>query len=118
MTSSATIHSGHVAGAAAADHAERETPEWKERAAEIFMEFALTNGGEFQTEQVREYAAKKGFPNPPDSRAWGHIATSLRRAGRIAFITNRSTQSRTCNSHPRAVWKAVGARVLKTDLFE
>jgi hypothetical protein len=112
------IHSGHVAAEAAADHAERETPDWATRAAEIFMEFANQAGGEFQTEQVREYAAKQGFPSPPDPRAWGHIATSLRRAGRIVFITNRSTQSKTCNSHPRAVWKATAARVLKTDLFE
>lgn len=71
MSNATLIHSGHEAAAAAASHADRETPDWAEQAAAIFMEFALKNGGEFQTEDVRAYAATKGFAEPPDTRAWG-----------------------------------------------
>lgn len=106
MSNATLIHSGHEAANSAAQHAERETPNWVEQASSLFMEFALKAGGEFQTEDVRAYAATKGFAEPPDNRAWGHIATSLRRAGHIVFVTNRLTRSKTSNAHPAAVWKA------------
>jgi hypothetical protein len=61
---------GHEAAERAADHAERETPTWKEQAFTDFVNYAKRHS-HFTTEQVR---AASESPPPPDPRAWGHVA--------------------------------------------
>lgn len=66
--------------AAAADHAERETPGWKDLAYDVFVDYARHNA-EFLTEDVR--FANPQLPQPPDKRAWGHVAIRAVKAGVI-----------------------------------
>lgn len=42
--------------------------------------------GRFQTAHVRIYAEENGLPPPPDARAWGAIARSLKSAGLIRSV--------------------------------
>lgn len=79
---------GQMAAEAAANHAERESPGWKDLAFDAFVRYAkLAAPNEFITKNAREHAERVwGVPLPPDPRAWGHIATRARVEGVVRFI--------------------------------
>jgi hypothetical protein len=88
----------------AAEHAERVEPGWNDTALNYVRVFALCHG-EFQTEDVREYAEDCGFDPPPDKRAWGSVALRAKRAGiieRVGYISTSRGPSHAC---PRAIWR-------------
>lgn len=67
----------------AADHAERVREGWKDMAFSAFHEYAKVNT-DFTTEQVR--LASPQVPEPPDKRAWGHVALRAAREGVVEKI--------------------------------
>lgn len=89
----------------AADHADRETPTWSDRAIAYVREFAgMEDGRAFLIEQAREYAEYHGLPLPPDGRAWGAVAT---RAARLGIIVRDGYGSaRSSNNSPKCMWRA------------
>lgn len=64
----------------AVEHADRTSPGWQDAALEAFKAYAATHRT-FTTEQVR--TASPNVPQPPDKRAWGHVA---RRACKEAIV--------------------------------
>ena len=64
----------------AAEHAERVEPDWKDTAYDAFCAVARKHG-EFTTEQARKLS--RHVPDPPDKRAWGHVAQRAVKAGII-----------------------------------
>lgn len=66
-------------------HANRVTPEWTERATEIFRTYCEHREEDFLTENFIVWAREKyNFVAPKDGRAWGSIVS---RAARIGWIT-------------------------------
>jgi hypothetical protein len=90
----------------AADHAERVTPNWNERAYALALQY-LEPGKEFLTEEARAYATNNGLPPAPDSRAWGHVIKRLSKDGRV--VPCGTAQSRNASAHKGFVtlWRAV-----------
>ena len=93
---------GYAAAKAAADHADRRTAEWTKMASALFATFARQATGPFLTEEAREYAESHGLSEPPDGRAWGHIAKSAQRAGITVSAGFGSAKS--SNGSPKVLW--------------
>lgn len=72
--------------ARAADHAERVTPTWNDRALGLLLAFAAMSGEAWLLEDAREWAQSQGLPDPPDGRAWGHVAQRAKRLGAIESV--------------------------------
>ena len=89
--------------ARAADHAERESPTWNDRALGYFREFAA-RGEPFTTEDVRERADKDGLPLPPDKRAWGAVASRAVRLGIIDSVGPIRAKNAETHSGWRTLW--------------
>lgn len=74
--------------ARAAEHADRVSDGWQDRAYEFLKLYALRNRS-FTAEEVR--AAAVGLvPDPPDGRAWGAV---MRRASRACLISREGFES-------------------------
>lgn len=74
--------------ARAADHADRSSEDWSDRAFSAFVSTAKRLPY-FTTEQARQLAPDD-LPDPPDKRAWGHVARRAVREGiveRAGFVT-------------------------------
>jgi hypothetical protein len=89
----------------AADHAEFETPHWKDYAYAFFLTFARSRG-EFTTEQVRHAATH--LPPPPDNRAWGQVARRAKDAKKVRHVRYEAMKDPKCHGAPRSVWKWIG----------
>lgn len=68
---------GHAKAKAAADNASKE---WTKSALDALQEFSKTTEL-FTTEQIRESFPE--LPEPPDKRAWGHVARLAHKKGII-----------------------------------
>lgn len=80
----------------AADHAEYDAPGWRAGALSLFTAYAIAHkldAHPFLTEDVRVYADQRGFPPPPDERAWGAIATKAVKAGIVRREGTRPARS-------------------------
>lgn len=100
------IHRGRIGALDAADRADREHSDWKERAALAVTYFSLfiAKGKEFLAEDAREWAERERFvAPPPDSRAWGHIMQALSRNKAIEFAGYGP--SRSSNGSPKCLWR-------------
>ena len=87
----------------AADHADRETPDWRDQAYEFLLTFARANH-EFLSEDFVEAAVSRGIPKPPDGRAWGAIVRRAAVAGAIRRVG--AAPARTSNCSLKPVWSA------------
>lgn len=96
---------GQAGAKAAALHAEKVSPEWTERARDYFLLYGRMHRDGFMTEDVREWAKRFGFEDPPDNRAWGYIAKALNREGQIQACGYAKQRSTTCHGSPKTVWK-------------
>lgn len=67
----------------AVDHADRKIDGWQDMALEAFRDYARRHVT-FTTEQVR--VASPNVPNPPDKRAWGHVARRACKEGIVHKI--------------------------------
>jgi len=94
---------GHTAAKAAADHADREIAEWTKRAIALFSVYARKSTGPFLTEEARQYAESHGLQEPPDSRAWGHVAKAAQKSGIVVSAGFGAAKS--SNGSPKVLWK-------------
>lgn len=92
--------------ARAADHADRETPTWSDRALGCLVMWARSNPGSlWLIEDVRAYAEEaEGLPPAPDGRAWGAVAVRARRLGVI--VPAGYASARSSNNSPKVLWRA------------
>lgn len=91
----------------AADHAERVHGSWKEAALERFQKYALAHRGQdFMTEDVVHWSEAQGFPAPPDRRAWGHVASTARRAGYVIAAGVGPQKSGNCHGAWKTKWRS------------
>ena len=92
--------------ARAADHADRETPSWSDRALGCLVMWARSNPGSlWLIEDVRAYAEEaEGLPPAPDGRAWGAVAVRARRLGVI--VPAGYASARSSNNSPKVLWRA------------
>lgn len=89
----------------AASRADRESAGWSDDARTFFELFACKSGDEpFMTEEVRAWAEKMGFPPPPDSRAWGHVAKRAAMDGLVRHAGYGRQRSATCHGSPKTLW--------------
>lgn len=89
----------------AASHANRTSAEWSSEAEILFKLHARFHPEGFMTEDVRVWAVKLGFDEPPDNRAWGYVAKKLARQGYIEAIGYGKQRSATCHGSPKTIWK-------------
>lgn len=99
---------GYAAAKAAADHADREIAEWTKQAMALFSVYARNSTGPFLTEEARQYAESQGLKEPPDGRAWGHIAKSAQRAGIVVSAGFGAAKS--SNGSPKVLWTKKGTQ--------
>jgi hypothetical protein len=95
---------GHAAAEAAAARADREIDDWTQKAVALFVEYASKAPSPFLTEAARQYAESTGLSNPPDSRAWGHVAKRCQKDGLTVSAGFGSAKS--SNGSPKVLWKA------------
>lgn len=88
-----------------ANRANRATDDWSENAKLLFGYYARMHRDGFMTEDVRAWANKLGFPEPPDNRAWGLVARNLARAGTICAVGYGKQRSVTCHGSPKTIWR-------------
>lgn len=98
---------GEFGAALAASHANRIHDEWSDDAMQLFRLYAAQHPEGFLTEEVRRWADKLGFPEPPDNRAWGSVA---RRASTLGYVKStgvRRQASTTCHGSMKTVWRQI-----------
>lgn len=93
--------------ARAIEHAEDVAEGWGDRAYRYVERFAQI-GGEFRTEQVRQFAEKNGLEKPPHDRAWGSVIAKAARRRLILLVRYEPCRNPKAHSCPVKVWK--GAR--------
>ena len=92
------------AGAAAAEGAaNRAHVGWTDQAYELLRQYAA-GSLVFTPEDVRKFAAKRGLPPPPDSRAWGGVFMRARRAGIIRHGGYRASENPSRHGGPVSQW--------------
>ena len=94
----------------AADRADREIPDWSDRAYALVVEFIHTHryGAHLTCEDVRAFADKRGLPKHDEGRAWGAV---MLRAGRAKLVRNTGTVRKATDpkvhANPLTVWEVV-----------
>jgi hypothetical protein len=87
-----------------ADHADRATPEWQERAVGYVRRYATVHR-ELLCEHVRAMAEVDGFTAPTDPRAWGG---AMRLAAKRGIIEpNGYAPAVSSNLSPKRYWKSL-----------
>lgn len=89
--------------AKAVNHAEKENPNWKEKAFQFLCDY-IKGHSEFMIEEVRE-ASEGIVPIAPSSRAWGSIAVRAARSGLITRTGYRSVKNARAHCAIVSVWK-------------
>jgi hypothetical protein len=88
-------------------HADREVDGWSDRAYEILKTFLIRCSlfDEFMGEDIREYAKRLGFPDPPSERAWGAVIRRAAIKNLIKFVGYAKTTNPKAHRTPAALWK-------------
>lgn len=87
---------------AAEDNANRQYPEWSEKAFNFLVSFS-SRVKTFMIEDVRE--ASKGFvPEPPNNRVWGGITVRAKKEGIIKRIGYGQVKNANAHMANAAVW--------------
>lgn len=87
------------------NRADRVTDDWSDNAELLFKYYAMMHRDGFMTEDVRVWAKKLGFAEPPDNRAWGSVARKLAKAKAICAVGYGKQRSVTCHGSPKTIWK-------------
>lgn len=89
----------------AQDHADRVIDDWSERAYGFLVDYSAANPGRaFMGEDVRAAAASAGFPEPPDSRAWGPVVSRAFKAKIIKRIGYGPKRGPSSHCAPQSIW--------------
>ena len=88
----------------AADHADDVTPKWGDTAYAFLCDWLLRRDEPFQTCEAR-WAADGIVPDPPDARAWGHVARRAFKAGLIVAIGTAPDLDPKSHRSPCNVWR-------------
>lgn len=89
----------------AASHAERVSDGWVTEAELLFRMYAQSHPKGFLTEEVRVWAGKLGFTDPPDNRAWGYVARRVSASGYVKAAGFEKQKSANCHGSPKTVWE-------------
>jgi len=87
------------------EHADQVMDGWSDWALEAVRQYAGGHPDPFLTEDVRDWAAKRGLPKPPDDRAWGAVMQRAKRAGYIDNVGYGSARS--SNLSPKILWVSI-----------
>lgn len=91
--------------ATAVARANQHEEDWSATAQVLFKLYASFHPEGFMTEDVRVWAKKLGFPEPPDNRAWGAIAKQLSKEGHIKSQGFDKQKSANCHGAPKTLWR-------------
>ena len=83
--------------------ADKAGEEWKKKALDAFITYAKTHK-QFMTEDVRMNSEHVG--NPPDKRAWGHIAVAAKKQGAITKIGFSYSTDAASHPTPMSLWRS------------
>jgi hypothetical protein len=89
----------------AASHAERVSEGWIAEAESLFRMYAQMHPQGFLTEEVRVWAGKLGFSEPPDNRAWGYVARRVAASKYVRAAGFEKQKSANCHGSPKTVWE-------------
>lgn len=97
--------------ATATRHADAVRADWNAQALAIFTEYARMNA-RFTTEDARNYASGRGFPAPPDHRAWGGILRMALAAGVVTQGGYVKAKNPDAHCRPVMLWhsRIIGVR--------
>ena len=84
--------------------ADKAGEQWKQRAFDAFVNYAKAHK-QFLTEDVR--MSNEDVGNPPDKRAWGHIAVSAKKQGVIKKIGFQYSTDAASNPSPMSLWESM-----------
>jgi hypothetical protein len=91
----------------AANHAERVSEGWRDKAFGYATEFIRShNGRPFMTEQIRQFAYERGFERAPDERAWGAIMLKVARRGLVRRLGFARSSAKNVHGNPATLWEA------------
>jgi hypothetical protein len=81
---------------------------WKRQAIGLSLAYLahtrFTNPNwRFLIEDVRSWCEQRGLPDPPDKRAWGAIATALKKGKHIQKVGYAPAMS--SNTSPKVLWE-------------
>ena len=82
--------------------ADKAGEQWKKQALDAFIDYAK-NHSEFMTEDVR---VSYELGEPPDNRAWGHIAVAAKRQGIVATHGYGYSSQGKGHPTPATIWKS------------
>lgn len=82
-------------------HADRQARDWPERTFALLLMYAGTEEDPWTVEQFREWAKKRGLPDPPDLRAFGGVVFRAKRLGMIRRVGVAPTVSSNLSLKPR-----------------
>mgnify|MGYP001605844020 CR=1 FL=1 len=88
---------------AAADHAERVSPSWAERALGYVKEYACYHV-EFTGEDCRMFAEAHGFTFP-HGRAWGNVMLMAARRGIVKKVGTRQVKNPRAHCAIATLWR-------------
>jgi hypothetical protein len=86
--------------------ADRKDPGWPDRAFEQLKKYLEFHGyKEFKSEDMRQWAYKRGLPRPPDERAWGSVIARANKQGIIRFIRHTTYDQPHCHKGYTSLWQ-------------
>ncbi len=90
----------------AADHADAVELSWTDRAFGYVKEYFARNA-EGTCEDVRHFAAERGFANPPDGRAWGAVMRTAAKSGMLVKGGWTTATDPKVHCNPVMLWQRV-----------
>jgi hypothetical protein len=91
----------------AVDHAEKESPGWKDHCFELFKtwlsQFAV--GEIIEIEFFRVWAIENGLEQPPSNNSFGHLPRKAFKSGLIKFAGNTRGKNQKSHAGLRCKWE-------------
>jgi hypothetical protein len=84
--------------------ADKKQGGWSERTYELFLEYLEIKKGGFLGEDFRGWASKRGNPEPPSLRAYGHVLVRAAKEGLIYKIGYERTSNPKAHKTPSTLW--------------
>lgn len=90
----------------AIDHAEQETPQWKELALAKLKEFTTEFSHlQFMAEDFRAWAVTNGLPKPPHARAFGGVMAKAAGARLIVKVGIGQVKNPKAHRANATIWR-------------